>query len=61
MIPSATYLTADEARDAAIEFQHWQSEQSLSYGELLTWQTHWENVLNLFPELTDEFRENGIC
>lgn len=55
-----TYQSAAEARDAAIDFSHWESDQDFSYGELYEWQCHWEGVLKQFPELADEFRENGI-
>lgn len=51
--------TEDEARSAAIDWQHWASEQNLGYGELAEWQNHFERVARTFG-LTDEFRENGI-
>jgi hypothetical protein len=60
MTPNDTYQSAAEARDAAITFQHWENDQDFSYGELYSWQCHWETVLLQFPELADEFRENGI-
>lgn len=49
----------DEARQQAIDWQQWASEQDLSYGELLEWQGHFEDVATAF-NLTDEFIENGI-
>lgn len=52
--------TAEEARDQAIEWQHWQSEQSLSYGEIAEWYAHFTNVADQYPELKEEFIENGI-
>lgn len=52
--------SADEARDLAIEWQQWQSEQSLSYGELAEWQGVFTELADRFPELAEEFAENGI-
>ena len=51
--------TQDEARQYAIEWQQWASEQSLSYGELAEW---WEvfNELGKKFDLLEEFKENGI-
>lgn len=51
--------TAEEARDYAIEWQQWASEQSLSYGELAEWQEIFEELADRF-DLHDEFSENGI-
>lgn len=52
--------TAEQARDKAIEWQNWQAEQSLSYGELAEWRAYFEALAVKFPELADEFKENGI-
>lgn len=55
------YDTADEARSASIAWSYEIScEASPSYGELMEWQQHWERVAADFPELADEFAENGI-
>lgn len=51
--------TQEEARDQAIDWQAWQSEQALSYGELAEWQAHFRQVARKF-DLRDEFEENGI-
>lgn len=51
--------TAEEARQQAIDWQNWQSEQSLSYSELSDWQAHFETLAKKF-KLTNEFKENGI-
>jgi hypothetical protein len=59
-LTGVTPQTAAEARDAAIEWQHWMSEQSLSYGELAEWSAYFENIAARFPELREEFAENGI-
>lgn len=51
--------TEDEARQLAMDWQNWQSKQSLSYGELSEWQGHFETLAKKF-NLTDEFKENGV-
>lgn len=56
----AAYKTEDEARQEAIDYQAWASEQSLSYSELAEWQLHFECLARQFPNLVDEFKENGI-
>ncbi len=50
---------ADAARQAAIDWQNWASDQSLSYGELAFWNSKLEAIADKF-NLTDEFKENGI-
>lgn len=52
-------LTADEARDHAIEWQHWFSERSPSWGEVAGWGEYFAQVAEKF-DLVDEFHENGI-
>lgn len=51
--------TADEAEQQAIDWQKWQSEQSMSYGEASEWLAYFETLAKKF-NLTDEFKENGI-
>lgn len=51
--------TTEQARQYAIDWQNWQSEQSLSYGELIAWQEHLNSIALEF-DLLDEFKENGI-
>jgi len=51
--------TAEEARDYAITWQHWQSMRNMSYGELHQWQVIFEKLADRFG-LTAEFKENGI-
>ena len=51
--------TRGEARQAAIDWQRWQSEKSLSYGELSEWQGYFEKLAKKF-NLKREFKENGI-
>lgn len=47
------------AQQIAIEWQHWFSENSISYGELSAYQ-HYFTILAERFGLTDEFKENGI-
>jgi len=51
--------TKEEARQLAIDWQNWTSEQSLSYGELAYWGGVFERLAEQF-DLKDEFKENGI-
>jgi hypothetical protein len=51
--------TQGEARQQAIDWQVWQATQSLSYGQVLEWTLHLQDVAEKF-NLTDEFKENGI-
>lgn len=51
--------TEAEARQMAIDWQNWQSQESLSYGELSEWQEYFEGLGKKF-NLTEEFKENGI-
>lgn len=51
--------TAEDARQLAIDWQHWVGEQSLSYGELAEWQNYFEMLADKF-DLVDEFKENGV-
>ena len=52
-------MTKDEAREAAINWQHEASNTSLSYGELADAQAYFTK-LGEEHGLTDEFKENGI-
>ena len=51
--------TQAEARDYAIDYQVWASEQDISYSELVAWQDHLHTIALEF-DLLDEFKENGI-
>lgn len=51
--------TEEEARQYAIDWQNWQSEQSLSYGELAEWRAVFAELAIKFG-LEEEFEENGI-
>lgn len=56
--------TADEARDIAMEWQSWLTglpfPDSLSYSEMADWEAYFRLLVRKFPELRDEFKENGI-
>jgi len=54
-----TPTTQDKARQYAIEWQQWASEQNLSLGELIEWQGVFSAIAQKF-DLQDEFIENGI-
>ena len=54
------YGSAEEARDAAIQWQHSFGDTSMSWVEVADWETHFRQVADEFPELRDEFIENGI-
>ena len=51
--------TKEEARQYAIDWEHWASEQNLSIIELLEWQSAFETLADKF-DLLEEFKENGI-
>jgi len=55
----AAIKDAAEARAIAQEWQKWQSEESLSYGEVAEWQQYFEAIAKKFG-LEEEFKENGI-
>jgi hypothetical protein len=49
----------EEARQIAVEYQFWASNQSLSYSELATY-GHYFELLGRKFHLIKEFKENGI-
>lgn len=51
--------TRDEAVEYAIDWQNWQAEQSMSWGELAEWQELLAQLAERFG-LSDEFKENGL-
>jgi len=60
MAQAKTYAARKAAaREQAIDWQIWQSEQNLSYGELADWMAHFERLGRRFG-LLGEFRENAI-
>ena len=54
-----TPITQEDARQYAIEWQQWASEQNLSLGELIEWQGVFSTIAQKF-DLQEEFIENGI-
>lgn len=60
MATKKTYQERKEAaRQQAIDWQLWASEQPLSYGELEDWMEHFERLGRRYG-LLQEFRENAI-
>jgi hypothetical protein len=51
--------TAEDARQQAIDWQIWKSNNSMSWEEVSRWSNHFTQTAKKF-ELTDEFSENGI-
>jgi len=51
--------TKEDARQFAIDYQNWQSTQSLSYSELCDWNEELHGLALRF-DLTEEFKENAI-
>lgn len=49
----------NQARDLAIQWQHWQSTQNLSYGQVAWWADAFNTLAKKFG-LVKEFQENGI-
>ena len=58
-IPIEQVKTEEDARDLAIGYQEWASNQALSYEELFAWTSYFEELGEKF-NLTAEFKENGI-
>lgn len=53
-----TATTAEEARQEAIEWSH--IDEDLSWLEVANKCAYFAELAERFPELADEFRENGI-
>lgn len=51
--------TKEEARQRAIEWQHWQSKRAMSYAEAAEWAAYFEKLGRKYG-LLREYRENGI-
>lgn len=59
-IPAVEHIeTKGQAVEFAVAWQNWQSEQSLSWGEVAEWQEFFRKLADKF-DLTEEFQENGI-
>jgi len=50
---------AAQARDIAQQWQEWQSEKSMSWGEVAAWAEWFAELAKRF-NLTKEFKENAI-
>jgi len=59
MIKLKDIHNVNDARNYAIDWQNWASNQSLSYGELFGFQNIFRKLGKRFG-LTHEFKENGI-
>ena len=51
--------TKEEARAIAVEWQDWQSRESMSYAEAAEWYNYFR-ALGMKFNMIREFRENGI-
>lgn len=52
--------TAEEARDIAVAWQHDFSERSSSWADCANAGGYFEQLAQKFPELREEYQENGI-
>lgn len=52
--------SADEAKQLAMDWQDWQSEQAMGLGEVSGYQDYFEALADKFPGLRAEYIENGI-
>ena len=57
--PISKVRSKAEARNIAIDYQGWASEQNLSYGELARYGNYFEALAKKF-RLKEEFQEEGI-
>ena len=51
-----TFANASEARDFAIEWQNWQSTQSMSLDQVIEWQGYFEKLAKLAEHAKHEPR-----
>jgi len=58
-ILNSTPKNKGEAREQAIVWQEWQSNRSMSWGEVAWWNNYFKKLGKKFG-LTEEFKENGI-
>jgi hypothetical protein len=58
--PVEEVATAGEARQIAVDWQSAQSAESMSWREVAEWDSYFKQLADKFPELADEFAENGI-
>jgi hypothetical protein len=55
-----SFKSAEEVTQFAIEWQDWQTENCLSWGEFADWGSYFEQLANKFPEVKEEFEANAI-
>ena len=55
----STIKNKQEAREIAIKWQKWPSNENMSYGEILKWYQFFRTLAIRFG-LKKEFKENGI-
>lgn len=58
--PIEQVTTAEEARSIAVEWQHAFADANHSWASLANDGDYFELLAQKFPELRDEFKENGI-
>jgi len=58
--PVSGITTADTARSIAQDWQANFGNQTYSYEDLANWSAYFTELAKKFPELEDEFKENGI-
>lgn len=51
--------TQDEARQFAIDFQHWQENQKMYWSEVAEWADVFQRLADKY-NLQDEFMDNGL-
>jgi hypothetical protein len=51
--------TKEEARQFAVDYQNWASEENMYYSDLLVWSEYFDKIGRKFG-LLREFKENGI-
>jgi glutamyl-tRNA reductase len=54
-----SFKTAEEVREEAIDWQHWQSNRSMSWLQTCNWSEYFYELAKKF-DLIEEFKENGI-
>lgn len=59
LTPLENIDNAEQARYEAMNWQSWQADQELGYGDLIEYQTYFEQLAERF-NLKSEFKENGI-
>jgi len=53
-------FTLEQARQAAIDWQNWQADKNMSWGEISRCYGCFVQIVAIYPSLRNEFIENGI-